>query len=63
MSETPDEHMVEGRKELLPEEVAAGSDDAEAQARAILEESEDRTLHPQETRHESLQTPDDNRPR
>jgi hypothetical protein len=34
---------VEGRAdELLPEEVAAGSDDPEAQAEAILEESDER---------------------
>ena len=55
--------MVEGREGLLPEELAVGSADPEAQARAILAESEDRTLHPEETRHESSQTPDDNRPR
>lgn len=41
------EHNVETRAELLPEERAAGgSDDAEAQAAAILAESEERTLHP-----------------
>ena len=41
------EHNVETRAELLPEEVAAGgSDDAQAQAEAILAESEERTLHP-----------------
>lgn len=58
MSELPDEDAVEARAHLLPEEVAAGSDDPEAQAEAILEESQDRTLHPEETRHESSQTPD-----
>jgi hypothetical protein len=41
------EHNVETRAELLPEERSAGgSDDAEAQAEAILAESEERTLHP-----------------
>ncbi len=38
------------RAQLLPEEVAAGSDDPGAQAEAILEESQDRTLHPEQTR-------------
>lgn len=38
---------VETRAELLPEERSAGgSADAEAQAEAILAESEERTLHP-----------------
>ena len=32
------------RAELLPEEKRAGSDDPEAQAEAILEESEERTV-------------------
>ena len=58
MTKPPDEDRVEHRAdELLPEEQAAGSDDPEAQARAILEASDDRTEHPQETRHESHQTP------
>ena len=52
-----DEERVESRAELLPEEDAAGSDDATEQARAILEESDERTEHPEETRHESHQTP------
>ena len=41
------ERNVETRAELLPEEEAAGgSADPEAQAEAILAESEERTLHP-----------------
>ncbi len=41
------EHNVETRSQLLPEEQAAGgSDIPEAQAEAILAESEERTLHP-----------------
>jgi hypothetical protein len=40
---TPDDERVESRAELLPEEQAAGSDDPEAQARAILAESDERT--------------------
>jgi hypothetical protein len=62
MTSTPDDDMVQRRKILLPDEQAAGSDDPEAQAEAILQESEERTLHPEQTRHESKQTPDGNRP-
>ena len=47
---------VEKRSELWPEEANAGSEDPQAQAEAILEESDDRTEHPAETRHESTQT-------
>lgn len=56
--ETPDEEHVASRAELLPEEQRAGSDDPHAQAEEILEESDERTLHPEETRRESTQTPD-----
>ena len=58
MSQTPDADRVETRAELLPEEEAAGSDDAEAQAEAILEESDERTADPEGTRAASEQTPD-----
>jgi hypothetical protein len=57
-SETPEEQRIDSRAELLPEEKAAGSDAPREQAEAILEESDDRTDHPQETRRESTQTPD-----
>ena len=57
MTESADEARIESRADLLPEETTAGSDDAEAQAEAILEESDERTDHPEETRHESHQTP------
>lgn len=57
MSNTPDADRVETRAELLPEEEAAGSDDAEAQAEAILEESDERTQDPEGTRASSEQTP------
>jgi len=40
----PDDEQVARRAELLPEEKKAGSDDPEAQAEAILEESEERTV-------------------
>ncbi|MCW2583081.1 MAG: hypothetical protein JWQ53_1871 [Klenkia sp.] len=40
------EHNVGTRADLLPEERAVGSADPEAQAAAILAESEERTLHP-----------------
>jgi hypothetical protein len=59
MSEGPAEERVRARAELLPEEAAAGSDDPQRQARAILAESDDRTEHPERTRHESTQTPDE----
>lgn len=59
MTEAADESRIERRaSDLLPEEVTAGSEDPEAQARAILEESDERTDHPAETRHEYTQTPD-----
>jgi hypothetical protein len=46
MSDDPhtDDPRVASRAELLPEERAAGSEDPEAQAAAILEESEARTV-------------------
>lgn len=58
MTEPVESARVESRVDLLPEEVAAGSDDPGEQARAILEESDERTEHPEETRRESTQTPD-----
>ena len=58
MSQEPGKHHVHTRAELLPEEQAVGSEDPEAQASAILAESEERTEHPERTRHESTQTPD-----
>lgn len=64
MATTSDDssEQVDSRQGLLPEEKAAGSDDPAAQAAEILAESADRTLHPERTRRESDQTPDDNRP-
>ncbi len=47
--------MVE-RAHLLPEEIAAGSDDPTAQAQQILAESDDRTGDPAGTQEESPQT-------
>ncbi len=44
MNETGRDHeRVEGRADLLPEEQTAGSEDPEAQAEAILAESDERT--------------------
>ena len=57
------DHSIDGgdrvheRADLLPEELAVGSDDPDAQAAAILEESERRTEQPEQTRDESSQTP------
>ena len=59
MSDGPSEKNVETRAELLDEEQAAGSDDPRAQARVILEESQERTDDPEGTRQESHQTPDE----
>ena len=58
MTHTPDEHDVETRAELLPEEQAVGSDDPRTQAELILEESLERTDDPEGTRRASSQTPD-----
>ena len=59
MSETPDPRRVDERAaELLPEEQAAGSDDAREQAEILLEDSDARTEDPEGTKHESTQTPD-----
>ena len=57
MDESRQHERIERRAELLPEERVAGSDDPEEQAEAILEESDERTEHPEETRRESTQTP------
>ena len=57
MTDGPSEKNVDQRaSDLLPEEQAAGSEDTEAQARAILEESQERTDDPEGTRHDSTQT-------
>jgi ubiquitin len=58
MTEVPaDDERVQTRAELLPEEQAAGSDDPDAQAAAILADSDDRTERREETMRESHQTP------
>lgn len=57
MSQTPeDDQRVQERAELLPEERAAGSEDPQAQAEAILAESDERTARPEQTGEESTQT-------
>ncbi len=52
------ERVRQRARELNPEELAAGSDDPEAQAEAILADSDERTDHPEETKRASHQTPD-----
>ncbi|WP_168582475.1 hypothetical protein [Gephyromycinifex aptenodytis] len=42
MTSPASEDAAAERAELLPEEIAAGSDDPQAQAEAILEESQER---------------------
>lgn len=51
-----DDERIASRAELLDEEAAAGSDDPQAQAAAILEESDERTDDPSGTRADSTQT-------
>ncbi len=53
----PDSDAVASRAELLPEEKEAGSDDPQAQAEAILADSQERTEDPEGTRGDSTQTP------
>ncbi len=53
----PDHERVGERAILLPEEVAAGSDDPTMQAEAILAESDERTEDPEGTRDQSSQSP------
>jgi hypothetical protein len=50
-----DDERVADRAHLLPEELAAGSDDPTAQAEQILAESDDRTENPERTQQESPQ--------
>lgn len=59
VSERPDPDDVDRRAELLPEELAAGSEDPQRQAEAILAESQERTEEPERTRRESVQTLDE----
>ena len=56
-AEGAEQERIDRRAELLDEERAAGSDDPEAQAEAILAESDERTDDPEGTRAESTQTP------
>jgi hypothetical protein len=56
MASDPDQDRIEERAVLLPEERAAGSADPEAQAAAILAESDARVEDPEGTRADSSQT-------
>lgn len=59
MSEVPDPDRVRRRAaDLLPEERASGSDDAQREAEIILEDSDARTADPEGARAASSQTPD-----
>lgn len=57
MTESADAERIGERAHLLPEEIAAGSDNPEQQAEAILAESDRRTDEPETTRDESPQSP------
>lgn len=59
MTEPADEERIRHRAKLTPEEQEAGSDDPEAQAAAILRESDERVEDPEGTRRASTQTPDE----
>jgi hypothetical protein len=59
MTEPADHERTERRAELLPEEQVAGSDDPEAEAAAILRDSDERVDDPEGTRRKSTQTPDE----
>lgn len=58
MTQMPDEHDIETRADLLPEEQAVGSESPREQARLILEDSLERTEDPEGTRKSSSQTLD-----
>jgi hypothetical protein len=58
MTEPPDDERIVERSHLLPEEEAAGSDDPQCEAEVILEDSDRRTAEPEQTKRESVQTPD-----
>lgn len=60
MSDPTDDDRAHSRAHLLPEEeTAGGSDDAERQARIVLEDSDARTEDPRGTKERSVQTPDE----
>lgn len=58
MTEKPDHKRIAERADLLPEETSAGSDDPQRQAEVVLEDSDRRTAEPEQTKRESVQTPD-----
>lgn len=55
-AQSADEARISRRAELLPEEAAVGSENPQHQAEEILQESDERTAHPEETGRESSQT-------
>ena len=57
LPEPADAERIAERAHLLPEEIAAGSDNPEQQAEVILAESDRRTDVPETTRDESPQSP------
>ena len=56
MTDPAEDPRADRRADLLPEERSVGSDDPEAQAAAILEESDERTEDPEGTQEEYTQT-------
>lgn len=51
-----DEERAHQRADSVPEESAAGADDAEQQAAAVLADSDERVEDPEGTRADSTQT-------
>lgn len=58
MTDPADEARVAERAHLLPEELAAGSDNPGAQAEAILADSDEREFNPEGTERASVQSPE-----
>jgi hypothetical protein len=57
VDDSVDADRVNERAHLLPEEIAAGSDDPQQQAEIILQESAERTLDVEGTQESSTQVP------
>lgn len=52
-----DDERAHHRADSIPEESAAGADDPEQQAEAVLADSDERVEDPEGTRADSTQTP------
>ncbi|MEO9139685.1 MAG: hypothetical protein ABI345_11520 [Jatrophihabitans sp.] len=52
MTDEPVDDRIENRAQLLPEELAVGSDDPRREAEIILEDSDARTAQVEQTRRD-----------